>query len=573
MVSVKRTAAAALLAKRWRKDSRHSLALALAGALIRGGWHAAEADQFVEAICDAAGDEELDDRLRCVQNTAAKLERGDQVTGLPTLASLLGEPIAKKVSEWLGLTADSVAPASVELGSTQGEVMVPHDLPLSDASNANVFAHRYRNEARYCHTRKRWFLWNGKWWVEDETGQVTQLAIRCVKELGASLLASAKGEEAQKKVRSFITRSLNAPGINGMLKLSQPLCAADANSFDTDPMLLNCDNGTLDLRTGELHKHQPEDLITKIILVVYDPNATCPNFQKFLREILDGDETMVGYVQRAIGYSLTGSTKEQCLFILHGSGANGKSTLLNTTQLLLGPYAKQMQAESIMAKKQQGIPNDIARLAGARMVVSTESDSGQRFNEGLVKQLTGGDTMLARYLYGEYFEFQPQFKLILGTNKRPSVAGMDDGIWRRIHLVPFAVTFPPDKQDKGLPAKLKAELPGILAWAVRGCREWQERGLEPPKTVSDAVQSYRSDMDTVARFLQEACVKETGTTVPVADLFKAYQEWCAANGEQALTKNTFGRALRDRGHEQIRGSAERLWKGLRLKRLEDDLLA
>jgi putative DNA primase/helicase len=245
---------------------------------------------------------------------------------------------------------------------------------------------------------------------------------------------------------------------------------------------------------------------------------------------------LIRFVQRAVGYSLTGSTNEQCLFILYGSGANGKSTFLNTISAMLGDYARQTPTDTLLVKRGDGISNDVARLHGARFVSAMEVDNGRRLAEAQVKQLTGGDLMAARYLYQEFFEFRPQFKLFMGVNHTPVIQGTDHGIWRRIHLVPFTVTIAKEDQDKRLVEELHAERSGILRWAVEGCLTWQAEGLEPPTAVAEATEEYRAEMDVLARFLLEC--RDVGPEARVATglLYARYVGWCAL-ADEARSRN------------------------------------
>ena len=322
----------------------------------------------------------------------------------------------------------------------------------------------------FCFGDGCWYLWDNTRWVQDKSQQVFQLAIQAIWALGAWAKENWPVNQ-QQQVAKWVTRSLDYQRISNLLKLAQSHRAIAAEQLDTDPWLLNCQNGTLDLKTGELRQHDLNDLITRILPVDHNLNAECPTWERFLQEITDNDSELVNYLKRVVGYALTGNTSEHCMFLLYGTGANGKSTFLNVLKDLLGPFAKQAQADSLMVRRSEGARTDIARLAGARLVITSESETNHKLAEGLVKQITGGDTVTARHLYQEEFEFAPQFKLFLATNRRPNIEGTDEGIWRRIHLIPFEVTIPADKRDKTLPDKLQGELEGVLAWAVRGCLE------------------------------------------------------------------------------------------------------
>ena len=290
-----------------------------------------------------------------------------------------------------------------------------------------------------------------------------------------------------------------------VLAQSEPDIPARITEFDTDPLLLNCANGVLNLATGELMPHAPARRLSKITTIAYDPMAACPLWLEFLDRVMGSDDDMIDYLQRAMGYTLTGHTGEQCLFFTHGNGANGKSVFLEILLQMAGEYGTNARADSFMVKQQSGIPNDIARLVGMRFVGVNETETGQRMAESLVKDLTGGDTISARFLHREFFTFRPEFKLWIRGNHKPSIRGTDDGIWRRIHLIPFEVQIPEAERDPNLPEKLHAELPGILRWAVEGAIAWQRDGLRVPEKVKAATSEYRTEMDRLADFIDEKC--------------------------------------------------------------------
>jgi putative DNA primase/helicase len=349
------------------------------------------------------------------------------------------------------------------------------------------------------------------------------------------------------------------------LAKSEPGIPVRPRELDADPWVLNLSNGTLDLQTGQLREHRREDLLTKLAPVAYDPAAQCPRWEAFLDRIFAEDVELIRFVQKAVGYSLTGSTQEQCFFILYGAGANGKTTLMQTVSALLRDYARQTPTETLLIQRGDGVRNDLARLQGARFVYASEAEGGRKLAEALIKQLTGGDTLTARYLYKEHFEFQPTFKIWLAVNHKPDVQGTDHAIWRRMRLLPFIVTIPAAEQDKQLAEKLQGELPGILRWAVEGCLLWQQEGLEPPAVVKRATGDYRSEMDVITAFLNECCTLEAEHQVGVNVLYARYVGWCTQMGEQAVTKKVFGATLLERRFTQGRSASERYWQGIALR--------
>lgn len=337
------------------------------------------------------------------------------------------------------------------------------------------------------------------------------------------------------------------------------------DDFDGDPWLLNVRNGTIDLRTGKLLPHNPENLLTKVVSVDYDPAAQCPLWETFLDRIMAGNAELIEFLQRVVGYCLTGSTREQIFCILHGTGANGKSTIIKTIIKLLGDYAWQAPANMLMTKDRDAIPNDIARLKGVRYVSVTETEENRRLAESLVKTLTGEDKITARFLHGEFFEFEPTAKFFMATNHKPVIRGTDLAIWRRIRLVPFEVAIPKEEQDPELPQKLQAELSGILNWALEGCKKWQESGLTEPQAVMVATQTYRAESDVLAQFLTDCTVEAEGTVVQAKDLYQAYRQWCDTNGERSISNNAFGRKMKERGFTRVHKHSGKYYMGLGLR--------
>lgn len=531
--------------------------MAVSGLLLRSGWSLDETRNFVRQAAKAANDDEWDARGRDAESTAERLEAGGAVTGMRQLIQILGKEVVSRFCHWLDLKG------AVEFHAT-------------DLGNAGRLVARHREDIRF-HERGKWLVWSGTRWVFNNTGEIDRKAkdtIRGLYEEAAAekdpdvrgkLLKWAKASEAEGHFRSMISMAKTEPGV--------PVLAME---MDADPWLLNCGNGTLNLKTGELGPHRREDLITKQVPVNYDADAKCPNWDNFLGRIMEGNEALIAFLQRAVGYSLTGDTKEQVFFILCGGGANGKSTFLETVKAFLGDYARTADPAAFLAKKVDTVGNDIARLAGARFVSAQEVEIDRRLAEALIKQITGGDTITARFLYEEAFEFNPQFKLFLAVNHKPEIRGRDKAIWRRIHLVPFNVIIPPEEQDRSLIEKLKAELPGILAWAERGCRDWVKQGLNAPKEVSAATKAYREEMDILRPFLEECCVVGPQFQATAAALYVAYRHHCKKGGEEPLTQTAFGRRLRERGFQSEtithgEGKGRKLWRGLGLMDEEDDL--
>jgi len=448
-----------------------------------------------------------------------------------------------------------------------------HNFNLTDLGNGQRLVARHGDDLRYCYPWGKWLIYDGQRWAKDLTGEIERRAKETVrniyaeaatikdKDSRAAMADHAKRSESDSKRQAMINSARSEPGI--------PLLPDD---LDRDPWLLNVLNGTIDLRTGQLRPHCRDDFITKLAPVHFDPKARCPLWWKFLGRILPPE--IVEFVQKAVGYALTGITREQCLFFLYGLGANGKSTFIKVIQAFLGDYATQTTSETFMVKRQGGqISNDVADLRGARFVAAVEVESGRRMAEVLIKQMTGGDKIKARFLYSEYFEFDPEFKIFLAANHKPVIRGTDDAIWRRIPLVPFTIQIPIDERDLRLAEKLKAELPGILNWAIEGCLKWQDNGLALPQAVQEATQTYRQEMDNLAGFLAECCIIARGASAKAKDLYQAYTAWAEENGEkQPLNQRDFGMNLTERGFEGKRGTggkAVRYGIGLKISEVSD----
>ena len=555
--SVALVAAAALVMRHYpAAGSRNDFTLALAGFLLKSGWSVERTSTFIEIIARAAQDEEWRSRVQSVAATAEKVANSDPVTGIARLTELVGEEVVRRLQQWLRLSTMTIQPEPTRA--------------LTDLGNAQRFVKQHGQEVRYCHTQRKWFFWDGTRWRIDENGEVERKAKQTVRGMYEEA-SQVTDDEERGKVAKWARSSESRSRIAAMIDLAKselgiPVSPAE---LDSNPWLLNCANGTIDLRTGELMPYRKDDLCTKIIPVIYDADSTCPLFKKLLRKILKENRDLINFLQRTIGYSLTGSTLEQVLFILWGSGANGKSTFLEIIRALLGDYGRTADSALLMRHNNDGVRNDVARLAGARFVSTSETEAGRHLSEVLVKQLTGGDTVAARFLYSEFFEFSAQFKVFLSTNHKPQIRGTDNAIWRRIRLVPFEVTIPEEEQDKELPTKLRAELPGILAWAVRGCLRWQKYGLGQPEKVSTATEAYRQEMDVFGAFLKDRCVISKNAQVPTGQLYSEYKKWCEETGERPLSQQKLGGALADRNFQPFRKSRLRGWVGLELRDMND----
>ena len=416
-----------------------------------------------------------------------------------------------------------------------------------------IFVGLFRNNLRYVLEAKNYFHNDGTRWRRDGGDVALGLAqtvprrlYRYASETNDVALASDIGKfavfcESRRVIQAMVA-----------LAQSDEQIVSRVSDFDRDPFLLNTVTGTIDLRSGCLREHRREDMITKIAGVPYDAAAHCKRWERFMREVFVGKPDVVDFVQRAVGYSLTGDTREEAMFIAHGRGMNGKSTFLETVKRMSGDYGTTCDSDLLLARGRHDSSNDIARLAGARFVSCVEVNQGRALDESRVKAMTSSDTMSARFLFQEFFEFRPELKLWLGTNYRPEIRGTDDGIWRRVRLIPFEGRFQGVDRDLTLAATLTAELPGILAWAVRGCLAWQDRGLDAPLEVVAATNAYRSESDLIGEFITERCETRDELEVGAGTLYAGYRAWAESGGEKPVNSTTFGRNMSERGFDRDR---------------------
>lgn len=437
--------------------------------------------------------------------------------------------------------------------------------PFTDMGNVERLVEQYKDDVRYCRETKRWFCWDGRRWRIADTGEIFRKVQAMVKEIPEEEKLVKGDAELVKQVQAHAKRSQSHGRVVAVVKLAQTAAEfqVDMDSLDANPMLLNCENGTIDLETGRLLPHKREQMITQIVPVPYDKKAKCPIWSSFLNKVMGGTKALIDYVQKVVGYSLTGLTTLQCLFILSGLGANGKSTFLETFRKLLGDHARHTPSYTLLVNS-LAIRNDLARLRGARVVTAVEIGLGKKLDEALVKQLTGGDPITSRFLFQEYFEHRPTFKLFMAVNHLPEIRAGGHGIWRRIHLIPFNVIVKEEEMDRDLAFKLEAELPGILAWAVQGCLEWQKKGLEMPAACLSALGEYREESDRIGDFLGDCCVQRADLKISIKALFVSYKAWVENNDSDPLTKKTFGQLLKQKGFKQGKSGGVRYWKGLHL---------
>jgi putative DNA primase/helicase len=557
LCNVAKVASAALIARYWPRGSRHHATMALSGMLLRSGWGNVAVETFITAVVDAAQDEENAGRLRDIVSTSRRLEQRLPATGTPTLVQIIGADIVEKVNGWLKLSVPNESTETVAFHHT-------------DLGNAQRLVAAHGEDLRFdCHSG-RWLFWDGCRWAYDGSGHVERLAKDAVKQIYSEANNSPRHDDRTMLIKHAL-KSEAEGRIRAMVNLakSESDIVIGADKLDAGEMLLNCTNGVLDLETGNLLAHAREFLCTKNLNIPFDKDASCPRWFEFLDQIFERNQSLINFLQRAVGYSLTGKTIEQVLFLLYGTGANGKTTFIEIMKALLGPYAKQANFETFLAAKMPSNHNDLARFQGARFVAAVEAGEGRTLDETIVKQVTGGDSITTRFLYKEYFEFRPQLKLWLVANDKPRVVGTDEAIWRRIRLVPFNVTIPPSKRDKQLLEKLMAELTGILAWAVEGCLDWQKHGLGEPVEVQEATSQYRTEMDTLESFMNERCERGAQYSVLAANIYDGYKKWCEFTLEHPMTQQKFGLRLRKMEFTSTRLRGQRYWQGIRFSQVHD----
>ena len=441
---------------------------------------------------------------------------------------------------------------------------------LTDAGNGKRLIRHFGEDLRFVPEAGKWLMYSNGRWEWDNDGGINRLA----KETTRIMLDEGKNNTDDDQRQRLIKHALaseNCSRLKAMIDLAatEQEAVLHQSELDRNRDLLSIANGVLNLKNSEFRLGKREDYLTKKSNVVLTKSInTCPVWLRFLEKVMGGVPELIKYLQRAMGYSLTGHTSEQCLFFLYGTGANGKTTFLTVMQELMGDYCMAIDPETIMLNSNSGgATPELARLMGARVVISNEIEEGKRLAENRIKQMTGGDTMIARHLYREPFEFRPEFKIFMAGNHKPAIKGTDHAIWRRIHLVPFTVTIPEEEKDPQLTEKLKAELPGILQWTVKGAKEWHRQGLNPPNQVKAAVADYRDEMDTLGHWLEERCTFDSKCKTESSTLYQSYHAWCGVNGHFPQSQTRLGTALGDRGLKKTK-VGKISWEGIGLKTLQ-----
>ena len=525
-----------------RPGNRNDIGFWLACQLRDLGLKETEAEPFIRRYAEAVpqGDEPY------TENEALASLRS-AYKGVPR------EPAIPGVKKKRGFTPTGRAVEAVDIDPKIVDILIQH--PASEPGNAETFRDLHGDQFCYVKEKGSWFWFDGVRWTEaDEKAYLAMLEVVRLRRKAAGMLESDDPlkDELEKWTRQCEKYKIR---IDHSLEWAANYLYRSYIEFDQDPWLLCCANGVVDLRTGELSPAKAEDMLYKSTNIRFDPTAECPRWERFLQEIFLEDKDVIDFIWRAVGYTLTGLMPE-VIFICYGTGANGKSTFLTVLEWLLGEYGVSALPGTFVEKKYQGVPNDLAALAGKRYAKAVEIKERIRLNEERMKLLAGGDRISARFLFREPFEFYPTAKIWWAVNVKPIIRGTDDAIWRRIRLIPFEAKFSSElgnwqPKDKLL-AELRAELPGILAWAVRGCLEWRRRGLEPVEKVKSATEEYRTESDVIERFLEERTIPKPNAGVKADKLYQEYRRWAEENGEVVMSGTAFGRKMREKGYSKIK---------------------
>lgn len=480
------------------------------------------------------------------------------------------------ISDWLSYGNDvydleALVKKTDEFIEYKGNII--YDFNWSDVGNAERLISLHGKDLKYNVTNGKWYLWNGVCWEKDTTFKVENLYRSVLKRFqnaipSINLVDEVKEEKAKEKANAFVLRSESDGKIKATINQAKTFRNISFIESDKDDYLLNTPKETINLRDLSQLEHDRNNLITQITGVNCNPNTECPNWIDFLNRIFLNDQEIISYVQKAVGYSLTGDMSEQCLFMLWGGGANGKSTFVKAIEDIMGSYAISINGETLMETRggNDGPRGDLAALMNKRVAIASELQEGQVFNEPLLKKMTVGETLRVRFMYQEQFDLIPKCKLWIMTNKKPTVKGNDNGIWRRWRLIPFKYRFTDAEKDPNFyEEKLKPELEGILMWAITGYKMWKEEGLQVPGEIAEAVEDYKTDMDQVARFIEEKCEVGEDLVCYGGDLYQEYANWCVDEGESyRMSNNKFARDLKEKGFINKRTNKGKQWKGINL---------
>lgn len=539
--------------------------------LYSGAWQGAYKSQSEAdiALCNqlafwtGRNAEQMD---RIFRSSGLMRKKWDEKRGIDTYGNItIGKACAAcvEIYEPKSSSDDTALAISFFKNGMIGESKRTKQYDMNDTGTAHRLYDKHGHILKYSYNRKKWYFWEGRTWVLDEMGEIKRLADEICEDLKQEAF-TIEDEKLQEKALKFANRTANSSAKEAFIKECQHLKGIPAapDDFDRYADYLNCLNGIVNLKNGELIPHDQNFMMSKICNSEYDITHTPPKmWLKFLDDITSGDKQLIDYIQKSVGYSLSGSNEEQCAYFLYGNGNNGKSTFLATIADLLGDYCSNAQPETLMLQGRVGslgggANSDIARLKSSRLVTIDENNQDMKLNEGLLKQLTGGGKITARFLYSEEFEYTPEFKIWVDTNHKPQIRGTDLGIWRRIKLIPFEVNIPKEKVDRYLKYKLRSEFPQILAWAVDGYMKWQQEGLGEPQSVIEATKEYKNEMDLVGTF-SEQCIfigNNSNNSIAANELYSVYVLWAKECNEFVMSRKKFGAEIAKKLPEKKRMS-------------------
>jgi putative DNA primase/helicase len=533
-------------------DAGHEFHLAIAGDMIYNGATNEQVHDYFKIQSDYSR-ETSENQIKSVENYIA--------TGKKPMGC---KKIIENCSVFLNGLCESCKnkPKEKKKKSTSDHLNEIKQLPYTDLGNAKRFVEFHRGNLRYVPVWKTWMIYDGKRWIEKDNSGIVPCVDQVLQNMhveagkmdrnsdGAELLDHAEKSESEHHIMAMIRLAQGLPGV-----------AIDPDDFDKDKYLINVINGTVDLRTGTFREFRREDMITQVANVTYDNNATAPIWAGFLKRIMQDDESMITFLQRAAGYALTGDSSEECIFMLYGTGANGKSKFIDALAFMMGEYARKTAIHTVMEmKNESALSSDIAALKGVRFAYASEPNKGKRLDEGKIKDVTGREKISCCRKFCEPEEYQPQFKLFISFNHKPVIKSVDEGLHRRIRFIPFSVKIPDAEKDKDLDRKLHAEAPGILNWALQGVKAWQENGIGFPDKAKAATETYFDEMDSLGEFLETCCVIGKECSVSFQLLYNLFLKWCEYKHIYKLSDKAFSQALNER--DIISEKA----KGVRIKR-------
>jgi len=468
---------------------------------------------------------------------------------------------------WFGNIQDKLMRAKL-IESNFIKNIDPAQSNMTDWGRAKIFADEHKDIVRYSYTMNCWYIWDGKRWKPDSSGLIFQLAKSTIHNMYNDVLPNIDDYDKKKKFTMSLVRAENQHALKAMLDSAsnEPNIPVDVTDFDKQLDMINVNNGVVDLNNGKLLPHDKSYNMTKMLLLDYDRGAKCGVWLDFLNTTFEGNQELIGFIQRFLGYSLTGFTDEQIFCIFYGHGSNGKGTLIDTVMNVMGEYAKTTEPETIIKKKyERSSTNDLADLWGARFVTTSETDTYQELDEGRIKRITGQDPIKCRFLYKDLFEYIPEYKLILLTNHEPIIKSHDYSIWRRVKKVPFKMQLPREKWNLNLRRELLDEREGIFNWLVQGAVEWKKNGLQIPDIIENATEEYKEELDVIGDFIEMCTDIGDNLSVRNTDLYKCYEQWCEGTMNKPFATNTFSRALIERGFNNIKINGMRGKKGLDIR--------